>query len=60
MGSGKKIAKNRKKSRGKLWVAASVLVVIVLAATAAYVCYPKNQPSIDATVPDGLKSLASE
>ena len=60
MGSGKKTVKNRKKSRGKLWVAASVLVVIVLAATAAYVCYPKNQPSTDTSVPDGLRALSAE
>lgn len=60
MGQGKRVAKYRKKHSGKLWVAGVILVVIVLAATAAYICYPKNQPSTDAAVPDGLKTLASE
>lgn len=60
MGSGKKSVKYHKKRSGKLWIGGAVLVVIVLTATAAYVCYPKNQPSTEAAVPDGLKALAAE
>lgn len=60
MGSGKKSAKYRKNLGGKMWLAGAVLIVIVLAAMAAYVLYPKNQPSTEATVPDGLKTLAGE
>jgi transglutaminase-like putative cysteine protease len=60
MGSGKKSPKYQKKRSGKLWLAGAVLVVIVLAATAAYVCYPRNQPNTEAAVPDGLKTLAAK
>jgi hypothetical protein len=60
MGSCKKPAKYQKKHSNRLWIAGTVLVVIVLAATAAYVCYPRNQPSTEVAVPDGLKALASE
>jgi Transglutaminase-like enzymes, putative cysteine proteases len=60
MGSGKKSAKYQKKRSGRLWVAGAVLVLIVLAATAAFILYPRNSPSTDAEVPDGLKTLAAE
>jgi hypothetical protein len=59
MGSGKKPAKYQKKRSNKLWIAGAILVLIVLAATGAYVCYPKSQPSSE-TVPDGLKTLAAQ
>lgn len=60
MGSGKRSVKYQKKRSGKLWITGLCLVLIVIAATAAYVCYPKNQQSTDTVVPDGLKALASE
>lgn len=60
MGSSKKSPKHRKKRIDKMWLAGSVLVVIVLAAMAVYVLYPKSEPSAEAAVPNGLKTLAAE
>jgi hypothetical protein len=60
MGSSKKTAKGRKNRNIKRCYAALALVAILIASTAAYVYYPRNSPSRNTTVPEGLKSLAAQ